>query len=76
MKEPIPSPYQEGIHTKDVGHSALLADLLAVYKEASKFEFHDYKGSKKYPIPKLALAALLERITSRAKSGYYANKNL
>lgn len=76
MNDPIPSPYQrEETFGNDNGHNGLLKDLEALVREADQYAFHDYKN-KKYPMPKFALVKMLEDIISRAKNGYYDNKNV
>lgn len=75
MNEPIPSPYQEKITQLDHGHMGLVEDVDTLFIETNKYAFHDYKG-KKYPMPKVALVAILEKMISRAKAGYYDNKNI
>lgn len=44
-------------------------------QDARNYQFHDYKNTK-YPMPKVALIATLERIISRAKNGYYNNRHI
>lgn len=73
-KELIPSPFQQqdGI---DVGQIGLMKDIGDLYREASNYQFHDYK-SNKYPMPKVALAISLTTIIDRAKKGYYNNRHI
>lgn len=73
--EPVISPYQDENFQIDHGHKGLVEDVRKLFREANDHEFHDYK-SKKYPMPKVALVATLERMISRVKAGYYNNKNI
>lgn len=73
--EPVPSPFMNEGEAIDHGHVGLMADLNALYLEAYRYNFHDYKNHK-YPMPKVALTVTLERIISRVKSGYYNNRHI
>lgn len=70
----IPSPLQQEIGIDD-GHLGLMKDVNDLHRDARNYQFHDYKNTK-YPMPKVALIATLERIISRAKNGYYNNRHI
>lgn len=57
---------------KNGGHDALMLDLSILLKEASDFEFHDYKNEK-YPAPKVALGNRLMEIRQNMIDGKYDN---
>lgn len=54
------------------GHDALMMDLTLLLKDASEFQFHDYKNEK-YPAPKAALMHRSEEIIQNMKNGKYDN---
>lgn len=54
------------------GHLALLADLSALFGEATKCQFHDYLNTD-YPFPKKELIQRLETLVANVKEGKYDN---
>ena len=57
---------------KNNGYHNLMNDLTELLKEASEYEFDDFRN-KKYATPKLALADKLTRLIQLTKNGRYDN---
>lgn len=57
---------------KNGGHTALMEDLLGLMREASEFQFHDYKNTK-YATPKVELRSKLLRMADQVMEGRYDN---
>lgn len=55
------------------GHELLLKDLSYLLKEATDFQFHDYKNTD-HAVPKVVLVQKLEHLTARVKNGTYDNQ--
>lgn len=57
---------------KNGGHTNLMEDLVALTKEASEFEFDDFRN-KKYATPKVELVNRLSALIENVKEGRYDN---
>ena len=59
----------------DIGHLKLLDDITSLLKDASDYQYHDFKNSL-YAAPKLALVQKLDWLLKNTKEGKYDNKQL
>lgn len=57
---------------KDDGHNQLLLDLGQIYKDATDYQFHDFKNTD-HAAPKIALVMMLEDVILKVKEGKYDN---
>ena len=57
----------------DIGHLKLLDDITSLLKDASDYQYHDFKNSL-YAAPKLALVQKLDWLLKNTKEGKYDNK--